>query len=235
MPMIPNQKLPNPRPPSALITGINGNVGKACKQWLSAHEWSVLGDIYGRDKGKINLVDWKEVNKSLSHASMFDLVVMAHGVQIPANLTMLDADNWQQVIDNNLTASAVLTSALLRYSCLAPGGLIIFFSSIQATQPRAGRGAYAAAKAGVEDLMRATAVEVGSFSARAVAIRAGQMTEAMENIKFSQDQLDYIGKKMPLGLVDPLAIAQLIDNLYHMPYITGEVIEVSAGHNLNIW
>ena len=220
---------------TVLIAGATGNMGRACVKYTGEDiRW--IPTLVSRDN--LNLANWNRVMDFAERASTgpFDLVIMAHGTQTPCTLSNMTKFIWGEIIENNLSSSAALITALIKSKKINPSALIVFISSIQATQPRAGRGAYAAAKAGIEGLMRATAVELFDINARAIALRIAQMTEPMKGIKFTPDEILKINKIMPLGLVNPSSIAKLIfETYYNQPFITGEVIEISAGHNLNIW
>jgi 3-oxoacyl-[acyl-carrier protein] reductase len=217
----------------ALITGSTGNVGYACMELAKREGWQAVG--VSRGEG-LDLTRWAEVNAwAENRRESFDLVVMAHGVQIPGLLPHIGPLSWGKVINNNLTSAAVLTSALMEYERVAPGGLVVYCSSIQATQPRAGRGAYAAAKAGLEGLMRAAAVEWAGDGVRAVALRLGQLTATMRGVTFDEAQAEAIKRYTPLPWVDPADVARLCFDLYRQPSLTGVVLEISSGHHLSVW
>lgn len=220
---------------TVLVTGNTGNVGNACVRYVRARsqEWELRGISRSYN---FDLTDWDDTAAWVgAHSAPFNLVIMTHGVQDPCFFAGMTGQDWNNIIENNLSSAASLTAALIQECKIAIGGLIVYFSSIQATQPRAGRAPYAAAKAGIEGLMRAAAVEIADLGARAVALRIGQMTTPMQGIQFGKDEMDYIKKRIPGPLVDPDDIARLCFQLYEQPSLNGEVIEVSSGHAFNIW
>lgn len=215
-----------------LITGATGNVGKACQDYAKANGWDVTGACR---KNGLDLSNWQKVHDWVYGAAPYDLVIMAHGVQRPTLLKNMRPGDWSYVIENNLTSSLNLISALLDFERINRGGMVVYFSSIQASQPRAGRGAYAAAKAGIEALARSTAVEGFNAGIRSVALRVGQMTTPMQDIHFNEAEMKLLKDQIPLEWVSPEAVARLTFALYEQPSITGEVIEISSGHKLSIW
>lgn len=221
---------------NVLITGINGNVGIKCLEMVQRMAWDYTGIAREYKTDLSNWDDvWRFANQKQIDQEKFDLVIMAHGSQQTATLDEIMRIQYHDIIDNNLTSSAYLTMALKQCDLMNEGGLIIYFSSIQATQPRAGRFAYAIAKSGIEGLTRSAAVEFFENDVRCVGLRIGQMTKAMKGIEFTPKQMTDIEANIPLPLVSPESVAQLCFNLYFQKSITGTVIEISSGHNLNIW
>ena len=215
-----------------LITGVTGNVGQACLKHAARNNW----EYYGISRSlNIDLTDWEGVSSAMHTFPRFDLVVLTHGIQRPATLKEMTPQLWKDVVGNNLDAAAAITVALIQNEQMKSGGLIVYFSSIQATQPRAGRGAYATAKAGIEGLAKIAAVELIDSNVRTVALRIGQMSLPMAGIQFSPEQIEHLKTKIPLPWVTPEAIAKLVFSLYEQESLTGQVIEISSAHNLMIW
>ena len=161
-----------------LITGITGNLGQAVQGEFWAEGWGVLGVSRSGNAG-VDLKDWQQADEFIQAAGEFDLVFMAHGVVETALLGETDAEMWANVVGNNLEAAWILTDALKRHKRMKEGGLIVYCSSIQATQPRAGRGLYCVAKAGLEGLTRAAAVEFAADGVRTVCLRLGHCQTAI--------------------------------------------------------
>lgn len=237
-----------------LITGVTGNLGRACQGHFAALGWSSVGlsrhlcqiqhdastGRYATEEG-YDLTDPDAV-RSLCHSmravygeKSVDLVIMTHGVQRLAALGgLFDADNWQAVVGGNLRSAALLTDALFDRKLLAKGSLIVYCSSIQATQPRAGRGLYAIAKAGLEALARIVAVE-GAPDVRAVALRLGQMDGTMQGVEFDEVTRGAIEQRTPLRWVSFFETASLIESLCNQSSMTGATLDIDSGHSLNIW
>jgi len=248
---------------SVLISGITGNVGSACAGFFygSPDMWDVYGiSRFARYKDsetartqadltmtrkslRCDLTDWSDVNYSIDKLARIvgpksiNLVIMAHGVQKLLTFTdgasRLTSGWWDYVINGNLRSAAFLTSALLRTDLLSDDGLIVYCSSIQAYTPRAGRGVYAAAKAGLEAMSKAVAAEIAPR--RTVALRLGQLAHTMKGIEFTDEQRAELEKRSFLPWVDELDIAEFCEALYYQKSITGCVIDMDSGHGRNVW
>jgi NAD(P)-dependent dehydrogenase (short-subunit alcohol dehydrogenase family) len=218
-------------PKRVLISGILGNVGTACMARAYELDWQVAGIS---KRANLDLCDWPATSSWLSNLQAVDLVIMAHGKHHIDRVADLTAAQWHEIMDNNATASASLTSALLKQERLNPDGLIIYCTSIQGSHTRAGRGAYAAAKCAEEGLMRAVAAEIGP-DRRALALRMGQLDTQMSSIKLDDTEVARLQARCYTPWVPVTEVAALCFALYDMKHITGTCIELDSGHSKNIW
>jgi NAD(P)-dependent dehydrogenase (short-subunit alcohol dehydrogenase family) len=225
----------------ALITGVSGNVGSACRELLEDQEWNTYGvartavvDNY-RDT-RADLSSWDGIQKVVESVGgqKFDLVVMAHGVQQPLELKDVGFADYHYVVGGNLYGATLLTAQLLARGMVNDGALFVYMSSIQAMWPRKGRGLYGIAKAGLEALARTVTVE-GEGKVRGVALRLGQLTESMRGIRFSEEQVKELKKRSYGEWVSPDEVARMVLGLYKCPGVSGSVIDMASGHGLNIW
>lgn len=232
----------------ALVTGITGNVGKAAANLLRSHGWDVVGISRYADESEhlhfvqcrpnnhqLNLTVHQDVIEFVLSQQPFDLVVMAHGTQHGVEIGDSSFMDWyQSVVDNNLTGAVILTNELIAWGRLNYGSLIVYCSSIQATQPRRGRAPYSVAKAGLEALTRIVAVEQAG-RVRTVALRLGQLSQAMMGIHFDPAQLEAIRARTLTDWPEPDEVAKLIEALYEQPGCTGSIVDLDSGHNLSVW
>ena len=230
----------------ALVTGITGNIGRAVSAQLLIEGWHVTGiartvpehyeGVYLSELVALDLTDYEGVNQfCLGQDGPFDLVVITHGNQYGITVGSEGfIEHYRRVLDGNLNSAVALTDGLISNKLLNPGSLIIYFSSIQATQPRGGRGPYAIAKSGLEGLARIVAVEQGP-DIRAIALRLGQMSEPMKGIKFTQEQLTAIQSRTVLPWPTPTQVAEFCLALYDQPGMSGNVIDLDSSHNLRVW
>lgn len=224
----------------ALISGATGNVGKATIELLLANGWEVVGAArhVDRDSGydtcAVDLADPDEISQFIPR-KQFDLVVMTHGTQHGVEIGDRSFESWYlEIVDNNLTSAVHLTNHLIFNNLLNPGALIVYCSSIHATQPRAGRGPYAIAKAGLEALARVVAIEQAP-DIRAVALRLGQLTQVMRGVVFTEAQFKAIEERTPYPWVEPMDVAKLCLALYEQKSLSGAVIDVDSAHSISIW
>jgi 3-oxoacyl-[acyl-carrier protein] reductase len=139
-------------------------------------------------------------------------------------------ENWQKVIDLNLTTPFILTSYVAEQMILKrTKGVIINISSISA-KGNAGQSAYSAAKAGLEALTKVWAKELGAFSIRSVAVAPGFMDTLSTHSAISDDILEGVKKNIPLKkLGTPDCIASTVIFAIENDYISGKVISVDGG------
>jgi 3-oxoacyl-[acyl-carrier protein] reductase len=146
-------------------------------------------------------------------------------------LMRMKADEWDQVINTNLSSIYRMSKALVRGMTKARWGRIISISSVVGSSGNIGQANYAAAKAGLEGFSRALAMEIGSRGITVNAVAPGfidtDMTKGLD-----QDQAATLMSKIPLGRYgNPEEIAAVVAFLAseQAGYITGETIHVNGG------
>ena len=143
-----------------------------------------------------------------------------------------DPENWRKVIELNLTAPFLVASHVAARMARRGGGLIVNISSIS-SQGNAGQPAYSAAKAGIEGLTRAMAVELGSLEVKVNAIAPGFIDVASTHAALSKEQISSLAARTPVRKLGNLSdILKAIEFLVDTPFITGTVIDVNGGFRL---
>ncbi len=148
------------------------------------------------------------------------------------NLLMrMKDEEWEAIINTNLTSIYRLSKAVLRGMMKARRGRIISIASVVGVSGNAGQTNYAAAKAGVIGFSKSLAREVGSRGITVNVVAPGfidtDMTRALP-----EAQREALLSQIPLGrLGDPAEIAQAVVFLASpgAAYITGETIHVNGG------
>jgi NAD(P)-dependent dehydrogenase (short-subunit alcohol dehydrogenase family) len=220
-----------------LVIGATGNIGSAAlalsrymgyeAEGFSRYAPSPLASIDARN--------YDQVCGFLSGREGYDLILFAQGVQQPKGLETLTVAGWDAIRGSNLDASVITTLALIQKEKIRENGLLVYFSSIQASNPRCGRAAYAAAKGGLESFMRAVAVELAP-NARAVVLRLGQLTSGMAGISFTEEEYGALEERTLRGFTTPREAALFAFSLRRdVPHLTGAVISLDGGHQLNVW
>ena len=143
----------------------------------------------------------------------------------------LSDDDWQSVIDVDLTAAFTICRAALRPMLKARGGRIINIASVSGVTGNAGQANYAAAKAGLIGLTKSLAREVGSRNITVNAVAPGfidtEMTEALSGpIKEAALSGVPLGR---MGTAEEVAAAVRFLCLPEAAYITGHVLHVDGG------
>ena len=140
----------------------------------------------------------------------------------------LDPEAVLESIADNLVPAVVGTSeAVRRFLAAKTSGSIVNVSSHQAQRPVAGALPYATAKAAIEGLTRATAVDYGRFRIRANAVALGSIvTERFAGDVRDQGAHHALGRMGTVGEVAD-AVAWLLSN--DANFVTGAVIPVDGG------
>ncbi len=140
-------------------------------------------------------------------------------------------DEWDSVINTNLTAIYRMTKACLKAMTKARWGRIVNISSVVGSSGNPGQANYAAAKAGLEGFSRALAREIGSRNITVNSVAPGfiatDMTQALP-----EEQKDKLLASIPAGrLGQPEEIAAAVGFLASAEagYITGVTLHVNGG------
>lgn len=238
----------------ALVTGASRGIGKAIAEALAAQGATVIGTAtsengaaaiseYLAAKGgkglALNVTDKASVEETLKAiADEFggiDILINNAGITRDNLLMRMKEDEWQDIIDTNLSSIFTLSKAVLRGMMKKRYGRIVNVGSVVGSAGNAGQANYAAAKAGVIGFSKSMAREVASRGITINVVAPGfidtDMTKAL-----TDDQREAIFKDIPanrLGAPEEIAstVAFLVSD--GAAYITGETIHVNGGMYMN--
>ncbi|WP_202942396.1 3-oxoacyl-ACP reductase FabG [Alteromonas macleodii] len=234
----------------ALVTGASRGIGKAIATQLAQQGATVIGtatsengaqaisDYLSEFGGKgfaLNVTDKESVDTTIkaineAHGGI-DILVNNAGITRDNLLMRMKDDEWQDIIDTNLTSIFTLSKAVLRGMMKKRFGRIVNIGSVVGSAGNAGQANYAAAKAGVIGFSKSMAREVASRGITINVVAPGfidtDMTKAL-----TDDQKEAIFKDIPANrLGEPGEIAATVAFLVSdgAAYITGETIHVNGG------
>lgn len=236
----------------ALVTGASRGIGRAVAQILSVHGAVVVGtatseDGAGRITEEINESGFQGAGMQLDvtqPASVNDLIARVNkqfgAVTILVNNAAVTHDNlllrmkdeeWETILNTNLSSVYRLCRACLRGMMRARHGRIISMTSVVGLTGNAGQSNYAAAKAGVMGFSKSLAREVGGRGITVNTVAPGfidtDMTRALPPA-----QRAALVAQIPLGqLGSPNDVAEAVLFLASpaAAYITGETLNVNGG------
>ena len=160
-----------------------------------------------------------------------DILVNNAGITRDNLFMRMSDDEWQSVIDVNLTSTFRLCKGVLRGMMKARWGRIVNISSVVGATGNPGQGNYAAAKAGMVGMGKSLAYEVASRGITVNTVAPGFITTAMTD-KLTDDQKSGILGQVPAGRMgDPGEIAAAVLYLAspEAAYVTGATLHVNGG------
>ncbi|MDP2621176.1 MAG: 3-oxoacyl-[acyl-carrier-protein] reductase [Hyphomicrobiales bacterium] len=233
----------------ALVTGASGGIGAAIARALHGRGATVtlsgtrepLLKELAAELGErahamtCDLSDSEAVNALAARAEeamgSLDIVVNNAGMTRDGLLLRLRDEDWQAVIDVNLTAGFRIVRGALRGMMQRRWGRVIGISSVVGVTGNAGQGNYAAAKAGMIGMTKALAQEVASRNITANCVAPGFIDTAMTEA-LNDKQRAAILTKVPvrrLGSAEEVAAAVVYLASSEAAYVTGQTLHVNGG------
>jgi NAD(P)-dependent dehydrogenase (short-subunit alcohol dehydrogenase family) len=179
-----------------------------------------------------------EIEKLVNELPELDGLVHCAGMIQPFLIKYIKQKHIDSLLKINLFSGILLSSNLLRSKKLNTGASLVFMSSVSAHHPYTGGGLYAVSKAGMESFAKAFALENADKKMRANVLSPALVKTAMFDASaqvYDKDELDKLVANYPLGIGDPLDIANMVVFLLsdEAKWITGTVIQMDGGLLLN--
>ncbi len=233
----------------ALVTGASRGIGKAIAEKLKADGATVIGTAttdagaekiseYLGDSGKgmcLNVTDADSVVAVIKQISndFGDVSILVNNAGITRDnlLMMMKEDQWNDIIETNLTSIFRLSKAVVRKMMKARKGRIINIASGVGSTGNPGQTNYSAAKAGMLGFTKSLAREIGSRNITVNSVAPGFIDTDMTR-ELAEDQKAALIASIPLArLGDPADIANAVAFLASPDsgYITGETLHVNGG------
>mgnify|MGYP005691079623 FL=1 len=233
-----------------LITGANRGIGHNILKKIATCGYTVIGTSRSKDgadlitetlkdfmgKGIVmDVTNQDSINTSVSqikddYGVIYGLVNNA-GITNDNLLMRMSDEQWNTVIETNLTSLYRVTKSVVKDMMKARTGRIINIGSIVGMMGNAGQSNYSATKSGLLGFTKSLAREVSSRNINVNAISPGfidtDMTRAL-----SEEQIEALTKNIPLGrIASPDEVSSVVAFLLSddSSYITGENINVNGG------
>ena len=234
---------------TALVTGASGGIGGAIARALHRQGAAVL--LAGTrqtalealaaelgERARIHAADLADpaaadalVKDAESALGKLDILVNNAGLTRDGLAVRMKDEDWQTVIDVDLTAGFRLARAAMRGMMRRRFGRIIGISSVVGVMGNPGQANYAAAKAGMIGLSKALAAEVATRGITVNCVAPGFIASAMTDA-LTTEQKDRIAGAIPmarLGTPEDVAASVVFLASDQAGYITGQTIHVNGG------
>jgi 3-oxoacyl-[acyl-carrier protein] reductase len=234
----------------ALVTGASRGIGAAIADTLAAHGARVIGTATTQTGAQaigtrlaaaggagraLNVTDGAAVETLIDAIAKefgpVSILVNNAGITRDQLLMRMKDEDWQAILDTNLSSVYRTSKAVMRGMMKARKGRIISIASVVGVTGNPGQANYAAAKAGIIAFSKSLAREIGSRGITVNVVAPGfidtDMTRAL-----SEDQRNGLLGQIALGRLgvpDDIAQAVLFLASPAAAYITGETMHVNGG------
>jgi 3-oxoacyl-[acyl-carrier protein] reductase len=235
-----------------LVTGASRGIGQAIALTLGKSGATVIGTATSEEgankiskiftennilgKGMmLNVTDNEQISELLKSITAeygsVDILVNNAGITRDNILVRMKEDEWDDIINTNLSSVYRMSKAVLRGMIKKRSGRIISITSVVGAMGNAGQSNYAAAKAGIMGFTKSLAREVGVRGITVNAIAPGFIQTDMTD-KLPEDQKVALASQIPmarLGTVDEIAQSVLFLASESGSYITAQTLHVNGG------
>ncbi len=235
----------------AIVTGASRGIGRVVATTLAARGATVVAAARGdnasatvqeilaaghaAEMGTVDVTDPASVDALvagvLERHGRVDILVNNAGITRDQLMLRMKRDDWDAVLDTNLTAAFTCVQAVLKTMVRQRSGRIINMSSVVGEMGNAGQVNYAASKAGLIGFTKAMAREVASRKITVNAVTPGLIETEMTQAIAEKAQV-YWAAQVPLGRIGtPADVAAAVCFLAsdEAAYITGHVLAVNGG------
>jgi NAD(P)-dependent dehydrogenase (short-subunit alcohol dehydrogenase family) len=243
----------------ALVTGASRGLGRCFAETLAAagatvalaaRSMDALAEVQAGIEAaggkafavKLDVTDKAQVDAAVAaiveQAGRVDVLVNNSGIAITRRLLDVSKEDWNSVLDTNLTGAWFVAQATARQMVAqrkagGEGGSIVNISSLLGIRTNPGVIAYNAAKAGLDMITRQMASELARNGVRVNSLAPGYILTDLNRAYFESEPGIALTARVPmrrLGLPEDLSGSLLFLSSDASEYVTGQVLVVDGGH-----
>ena len=235
-----------------VITGASNGIGEGIVRYLSKYDYNiVLNYNTSKDKAlkiqneifekfgkqieifKADISKRKEVKELVEFCiekfKRIDVLINNAGISQIKPFTDITDEDWNNIIQVNLTSAFYTSQECLRYMINEKNGCIINISSIWGKTGASCEVHYSVSKAGLDGLTKSLAKELGPSNIRVNSIAPGIIDTDM-NKNLSEQDIKNIENEIPLERIgSTMDIAKCVEWLVEDNYTTGQIISINGG------
>ena len=231
---------------TALVTGGTRGIGKSivtilidacCTVIYTGTQKKPELSIENAEYKQLDLSDKKSIDQFiknvLNNTKKIDILINNAGINIIESIDELNEENWQKILDVNLTGPMILTREISKkMKKNNKGGKILNISSIFGCVSKAKRTSYSSSKFGLIGLTRSSSLDLASHNILVNAICPGFTSTEMTASILSKEEIKKLLKQIPMGrFAEAEEIAKVAVFLCSdlNSYITGQTLVVDGG------
>ena len=238
-----------------VITGASNGIGEGIVRYLSKYDYNiVLNYNTSKDKAlkiqneifekfgkqieifKADISKRKEVKELVEFCiekfKRIDVLINNAGISQIKPFTDITDEDWNNIIQVNLTSAFYTSQECLRYMIKEKNGCIINISSIWGKTGASCEVHYSVSKAGLDGLTKSLAKELGPSNIRVNGIAPGIIDTRMNN-DLTKEDIESIKEEIPLEKIGNVVdIAKCVKWLIDDEYTTGQIIGINGGWNI---
>lgn len=238
-----------------VITGASNGIGEGIVRYLSKYDCNiVLNYNTSKDKAlkiqneifekfgkqieifKADISKRKEVKELVEFCiekfKRIDVLINNAGISQIKPFTDITDEDWNNIIQVNLTSAFYTSQECLRYMIKEKNGCIINISSIWGKTGASCEVHYSVSKAGLDGLTKSLAKELGPSNIRVNGIAPGIIDTRMNN-DLTKEDIESIKEEIPLEKIGNVVdIAKCVKWLIEDEYTTGQIIGINGGWNI---